>query len=323
MLSEYLLKLEDFIENEKPSEELAAFCHKEIEADYYSTLANQLPLYQDVTGEDISQMFHIEAAEHLFSSECFNSKLFGLSTGLNLWLLHSISSKQRLAFSKDLSGYADFLKESTENELLSQMLLTALFTSKLEENNIDDFEKYFSLFNETVTYPLLKLSVRDRYVEKKAFRDNPRLLSEAILNGDKVKDGNSTFNKENEGLKLLRDIISRNEDNVVYISIGASWCAGTRQEMPFQLELAEKYNRKPLRIVNFYLNEGKNTIDAITGIEDYYLTNEQCLGLDPIFHTGRGIPFYILIGKDGNIVDYGEHLRPSMENTSKSIDSYL
>lgn len=323
MLDGYMSRFNDFVENEHPSEELMTFCRQEIEADYYSNLASQLCLYQNIIGEDVSQLFNIRDVEHLFSGDCFNSRLFTLAANINGWILDSVSMEQRLTFSKSIPVYADFLKESTENGLLLQMILSKLFESMLEENNVDDFEENFSLFNKNVTFPLLKLSVRDKYVEKRAFRDNPRILSEAILNGDKAKDGVSTFNKENDGLKLLRDVIVKSDGYVVYISIGASWCSGTIQEMPFQLQLAEIYNGKPLRIVNFYLNEGINSVDAITGIEDYYLTDEQRIGLDPIFHTGRGIPFYILINKDGNIVDFGLHLRPSMDNTTRTIDSYL
>lgn len=41
------------------------------------------------------------------------------------------------------------------------------------------------------------------------------------------------------------------------------------------------------------------------------------------FHLGRGIPFYILINKNGVIVDFEEHLRPSISETRKIIEKYL
>ena len=46
-------------------------------------------------------------------------------------------------------------------------------------------------------------------------------------------------------------------------------------------------------------------------------------GLDPILHLGAGIPFYILIDKDGVIVDFGEHLRPSIPETRDIIDNHI
>ncbi len=60
-----------------------------------------------------------------------------------------------------------------------------------------------------------------------------------------------------------------------------------------------------------------------SNIKALHLTDEQRLGLDPILHTGHGIPFYILIDKDGVIVDFGEHLRPSVPKTRETIEKYL
>ena len=179
-------------------------------------------------------------------------------------------------------------------------------------------------FNETVTFPLLKLNTRDRYVIKKAYAENPKILSDAILHADLPREGQLSSVKENEGLKLMRSVIAQNEDKVVYIQIGATWCPGTRHEIPFEVEMAEAYKDQPLRIVNFYLDNGPDgTNPFATNIETYHLTDEQRLGLDPILHTGRGIPFYILISKEGIIVDFGEHLRPSIWETSDIIDRYL
>ena len=88
--------------------------------------------------------------------------------------------------------------------------------------------------------------------------------------------------------------------------------------------MAEAYKGQPLRLVNFYLdNRSDGTNPFAANIETYHLTDEQRLGLDPILHTGRGIPFYILINKEGVIVDFGEHLRPSILETSDIIDRYL
>ena len=99
-------------------------------------------------------------------------------------------------------------------------------------------------------------------------------------------------------------------------------CPGTKQELPYLQELAAAYQGKPLRIVNFYIDQGTDVVNSLD-IETYHLTDEQRLGLDPILHLGAGIPFYILIDKDGVIVDFGEHLRPSIPETRDIIDTYI
>ena len=154
-----------------------------------------------------------------------------------------------------------------------------------------------------MTFPLLKLNTRDRYALKKSFQQNPKLLSDAILNADRPSEGQLAGVKKNEGLDLLRSIIAKNEDKVIYVNIGATWCPGTVHKIPYLQELAADYQGKSLRIVNFYIDQGTDGVNSLD-IETYHLTDEQRLGLDPILHLGAGIPFYILINKDGVIVDF-------------------
>lgn len=61
----------------------------------------------------------------------------------------------------------------------------------------------------------------------------------------------------------------------------------SRHEITFQVKIAEAYKDQPLRIVNFYLDNGSDgTNPFATNIENYHLTDEQRLGLDPILHAG-------------------------------------
>ena len=204
------------------------------------------------------------------------------------------------------------------------MLISHFYNQLLEANDVTTFEEYFDSFNENVTYPLLKLSIRDRYVLKKAYQENPKTLSDAILKADQPRDGQAIVLKENEGLKLLRSIIAKEEGKVVYITIGATWCPGVMHEISFQKSMSAGYHGKPLRIVNFYMDDGSDDPEsALLGIETFHLTDAQRSGLDPILHLGRGIPFYILIDKEGVIVDFGEHLRPSVPETKEKIDEHI
>ena len=323
-MESHLARLNEFIQDTQPSPELIALCRKEIEADYYSELIQGLLGYKDFLGENVSARFQVKDAEPLFSEDCMSGNLFELSSNIATWLFSSLDRKEVLRLANDYAAQGDFLKQATKNDMLRQMLITHLYNQLLEANEVDRFEDCFANFNENVTYPLLKLSTRDRYVLKKAWQENPRALSEAILNADKPRDGQAIVMKENEGLKLLRSVIAQEEKKVVYVTIGATWCPASRQELPFQQSLAADEKGKPLRVVNFWLDSGADDLDSIAlGIENYHLTDAQRAGLDPILHLGRGIPFYILIDKEGVIVDFGEYLRPSIPETRTKIEAYL
>ena len=325
-LESHLARLDEFIEEKRPSPVLIALCRKEIEADYYSALIQGLLGYKDFQGEDVSACFQVKDAEPLFNEDCMSGNLFELSANIATWVLSSLNldRKEELRLANDYPARLHFLEEATGNDMLRQMLITHLYNQLLEANEVERFEKLFASFNENVTYPLLKLSTRDRYVLKKAWQENPKALSNAILNADKPRDAQTIDLKENEGLKLLRSVIVQKEGNVVYVTIGATWCPASQQELPFQQSLAADEKGKPLRVVNFWLDDGADDLESIAlGIENYHLTDAQRAGLDPILHLGRGIPFYILIDKEGVIVDFGEHLRPSIPETKGKIDDYF
>ena len=323
-LNHHLSRYEAFVAEKNPSRELAILCRKEIEADYYSKLLQGLMYYNIENGELLSKYFKVKDAEHLFDPDYVNSNLFELSSNIGYWLLAKEGLEEYERLMEDYPSLVKFMNKATKNKMLRQMLTTHFYNRMLEDNDTESFEKHFREFNETVTYPLLKLNTRDRYIVKKAYAENPKTLSDAILHADRPREGQMALVKENEGLKLMRSVIAGNEDKVIYIQVGATWCPGTRHEIPFQVEMTEAYKDQPLRIVNFYLDNGSDgTNPFATNIETYHLTDEQRLGLDPILHTGRGIPFYILINKEGVIVDFGEHLRPSIPQTKETIERYL
>lgn len=321
-LDHHLSRYEEFVAEKDPSRELAVLCRKEIETDYFANLIQGLMYYNLENGESVSKYFKVKDAEHLFDPEYVNSNLFKLSSYIGSWLLMNEGIDEYKRLMNDYPALVKFLNSSVRNKMLRQMLTTHFYNQLLEANDVESFEKYFNEFNETVTFPLLKLNIRDRYALKKSFKENPGLLSDAILNADRPREGQLADVKRNEGLALLRSVIAKNEDKVVYVNIGATWCPGTRHELPHQLELAEDYQDKPLRIVNFYIDNGTDGVKSLD-IETYHLTDEQRLGLDPLLHLGRGIPFYILIDKDGVIVDFGEHLSPSIPETRDIIDKYI
>ena len=321
-LGHHLSRYEEFVAEKNPSTELAILCRKEIEADYYSRLLQGLMYYNIENGEPVSKYFKVKDAEHLFDPDYVNSNLFELSSNIGYWLLAKEGLEEYERLMKDYPSLVKFMNKATKNKMLRQMLTTHFYNQLLKANDVESFEKYFNEFNETVTFPLLKLNTRDRYALKKSFQQNPKLLSDAILNADKHREGQMANIKPNEGLALLRSIIAKNEDKVIYVNIGATWCPGTKQELPYLQELAAAYQGKPLRIVNFYIDQGIDGVNSLD-IETYHLTNEQRLGLDPILHLGAGIPFYILIDKDGVIVDFGEHLRPSIPETRDALDKHI
>ena len=325
-LSGHLGRLDEFAREQNPSKELARVCRRIIDTDYLSALLQGLLVYAE--REDVSGFFDVREVEKLFSDDLILKKQYDLSAlAANMLFVLTPELPRTIAFD-DFGGMLRFLRGSTSNRLLRQMMLTYAYDYLLDSNDTDKFEEYFDSFNRDVTFPLLRLSVRDKYIEKKGYSLNPRAISDAILNADVPKDGTAVGNG-NPGLGLLRDIVRESAGQAVHLSIGALWCPGCRQEIPYQNKLIDDYAGRPLRVVSFYMESQEaydkelKTLDEFPRAEHFLLDNSQREGIDQILHMGRGIPFYILIDRNGVIVDYGEHLSPSLDGTRKRIDKLL
>ena len=119
----HLSRLEAFITEKRPSKELEALCRKEIEADYYSRLIQGLLSYKNA-GEDVSDYFRVKDAAGLFSPDCMPSNLFELSSNINYWLLHDMDPEEAALMMTDNTSLMRFLRKSTKNRMLLQMLTT-------------------------------------------------------------------------------------------------------------------------------------------------------------------------------------------------------
>lgn len=326
--SDYLDKLDSFIKNENPSDELAEFCRKEIETDYYSFVNYLYEMEQN--GGDVSNLINLKEFEKLFENPCLNGNLYGVVNGLNDWLNYIYyKDHQDLSKEERFVGYMDYLKKNTRKGMLRQALITDNFNRFIDRNDTERFEQLYSFFTQNVDNPILKLSTRDRYLSRKSFKDDPRALTNAVLYPDRRSDVPRTSAPVNDGVRFLRDRVEQNQDKVIYINIGAHWCRGCVEERPYMWKMARTLKDEPLRIVNIIIGaqlypdrDSVSTFGSM--VEDYLLTEEQFYGIDHILKLGNnGIPYYILINKEGLIVDYGNHLRPSSQSTLDKIRALL
>ena len=326
---EYRASLENFIRNEKPSKELEEFCRKEIETDY-TRFVLFMPFCQKRTGKDVSKLFDMKEIESLFEQSCMNGNIYFLASGFDNWLEFLFCDGKEYDHPEEfVPGYLKYLDKNTGNGMFRQMMVSYLFNIMIDDNLTELFEQSYGFFSKTVTDPVLKLSTRDRYLSRKSFKDDPSMLTNAILYPDKRGDAPQASTKINDGVQFLRDRVEQNERKVIYINIGAHWCRGCVEERPYQWKLAEMFKDEPLKIVNIIIGANqyadRDSVSTFgTMIEDYLLTDEQYYGIDHILKLGNnGIPYYILINKDGLIVDYGDHLRPSFAKTAETLKVLL
>ena len=102
----------------------------------------------------------------------------------------------------------------------------------------------------------------------------------------------------------------------VYIDVWATWCAPCKREIPFLKELNEQYSGKDLAIVSLSIDKMEDKEKWMKMVADENLKGIQIIADDEwnsefvSAYEIQGIPRFILIDKEGNIVD-ADAPRPS------------
>ncbi len=124
----------------------------------------------------------------------------------------------------------------------------------------------------------------------------------------------------------FQDILDLYEGKVIYLDFWASWCRPCKNEMPHSATLKEKFVGKD--VVFIYISSDRNESAWRGGVEqlgikgDNYLTSAKVYqGYNDLFEV-KYIPRYILIGKDGKVVDSNAK-RPSNPEIANDIENLL
>jgi len=121
-------------------------------------------------------------------------------------------------------------------------------------------------------------------------------------------------------------IINSYKGKVIYLDFWASWCRPCKNEMPYSLKMQQYFKGKD--IVFLYLSSDRNPKAWETAIDQLKLTGENYLvngrvhnEYNQLFNV-KYIPRYVLINKDGNVVEENAK-RPSSSEIIIDIEKLL
>lgn len=124
----------------------------------------------------------------------------------------------------------------------------------------------------------------------------------------------------------FQDIMDLYKGKVVYLDFWASWCRPCKNEMPHSAKLKEKFKGKD--VVFVYISSDRTEAAWRNGVEQIGIKGENFLTSALVYQGYNGlfdvkyIPRYILIDKEGNVVDANAK-RPSNPQIATDINNLL
>lgn len=194
----------------------------------------------------------------------------------------------------------------------------------IQENQLDNAKVYFEMdkpeFDERIakiSKDLNELLENANDMDPEVYKlesDNNIKLNEyyttnyarehAKLSGLKKGDPSPKFNYPNtKGEKISLDDL---KGKYVYVDVWATWCGPCKQQIPYLKELHKEYSDKNIAIVSLSIDKASHKDKWLQMVADEELTGIQIMADNDDFAAAyniSGIPRFILIDPQGNIVD--------------------
>lgn len=218
------------------------------------------------------------------------------------------------------------LTSDPTNPFFSQFAVASKFSVNTQTNSTKEIDENEELFNRLITDPFLRSVLQEEYNRVRDFKDNPVIYSDAVL-GNKPLETTGVGVDFQDSVNVVKHLVGENLGNVLYIDVWATWCPPCIVEKAHSLALSDHFEGEPITFIYLCMGGGhekwKETINKynLSGIHRY-ITEEEWQDIVKRFSI-KGIPHYLLFNKEGVMVDFGSHLRPSTPQTKIAIEELL
>ena len=194
--------------------------------------------------------------------------------------------------------------EFVPDPLLLQMMLTDFFDRQFNRQNIAVYERYRDITDTYIKEPFLKEPLIQKYLQTKQKIENPQVYTEAVLK----ESANLSVNQ------VMNNILQQNKGKVIYVDFWGTWCGPCLAEMPNSKIVEHEFRNEDVVFVYVCLEsqetQWKATLDKFQlGGQHYLLSYKQSSEIRSLLSI-TGVPFYMLVDKQGIIKEKGSHLRP-------------
>lgn len=315
---EYDFRLErrnEYLTKYKPMEDVTLFTEELLKQDYYYALLSYGNQCQFKTRKEMDR-YHklLPAINKLYNKGILSARLYDIADEVERYIAYGITYKD-----KKNPSVEEIMSAVGENEL-NQYIYTKMAVGSLNANDTLALTTRHTQFDSIVKMPHLRAQVMQIYNQTKSYLENPQPVSNNLLYGEFHE--NSKLKTSMPYMEPIYNILEKNHGKVIYFDFWARWCPPCLAEMEPLKQLRSKYSTKDLVIYSICVSEPKEEWEEC--LNEYSLKNREIECIYASDYLGKEnlqkirkqwkidrMPYYLLINRKGQIVDFGTTARPS------------
>ncbi len=301
-----LAEFDEFSKKEKPSEEVALWIENQMKIKYYGSILSYPNYYFQwydkgayTNWVDSTQFLtRVENEFGNYGNVCMNSEFYELfenyfdrkysssegdEVNINLNISESLDTTN---FQQIEVAYVNYIALCSGN--------TGMFDCSIDLSDSTIYMK--DIIYSVIKQPFIRQPLFDFYNVIKSNTDNPHYATDAVLEKMDV-----------QGRDFLDSIISSNKGKVLFVDLWATWCGPCLEGMKASKDIMPGYADKDVEFIFICVSSNKDawksTLSKLRIGGKHYFCNEiQSTDIRNALNV-KGVPHYLLINKQGNIVD--------------------
>lgn len=308
--------LYDYCNTNPVTDDFRYYCETEIKYSYYYALISYSSLrsYFKKIDEKLPPDFYDDIREDIFNiDDNLNSPNYVYALKAYIYNLKSGTYDYPDKYFPKAMEIASKELSSTSLHVCQSYLIKDLLTGDASSHVKDSLTNSF-----LANCPLNELNQCIALEYTNSIQGRARKLPEEVLN-------TKITNTEGDVLTIGK-IIGNNRGKVIYMDIWASFCGPCKVEMPYSNQLKEKFSNAPVSFIYLSIDNNetawKKAINSWGVHGENYRINE---GLNSTFtehFNVKGIPRYMLLDKEGNVV-FPYAASPSSHGIEHSINALV
>lgn len=342
--AEYYDRLSNFVETNSTPDEFVDWANKQIELDYYKALflypTQHYFRTKQVLKDSTEYFSFLDDMNQVIDKSIVLADYYSVAEGYlnyHLFNLENVLNDDNDFFQKTdtiTDWFVDEVFSSTENDFLAQLIISSYYNTYLYINE-KDLPNYTNSeigadikahIDKNIESSFLNSVLSEHYSRVSEYNQNPKHFSDAILSNNSIETTAGIL-LETDDDNIVKGFINKHKGSVIFIDFWAPWCSPCIRGMNHAKKMIKHYESEDVVFAFFCINSREDTwrkrVEELNiGGTHLYCDDETTIAIKQRFGF-TGIPFYMLINKEGVIVDYGNHLTPRGKQFQAEIDKLL